>query len=231
MIVAIDGPAGSGKSTVAHAIADRCGLVFLDTGAMYRCVTLACLEGGVSPDDADAVAEVAQNIGIGFETEDGAQRVLLDGKDVTAQIRTPEIDRAVSPVSAIPAVRTVMTSLQRKVGEQGNVVAEGRDIGTVVFPDAEVKIFLTADAEARALRRALQREGMDAAIDAQATADEASVQAILADIRKRDEYDSSRKEAPLRAAEDAHQIDSSNLTLEEVIAQVIGYMEEAGWQR
>lgn len=230
MIVAIDGPAGSGKSTVAHAIADRCGLVFLDTGAMYRCVTLACIKRGVSADDAAAVAALAKGISIKFETVEGGQKVLLDGEDVSTQIRTPEVDRAVSAVSAIAEVREAMTSLQRKVGEQGDVVAEGRDIGTVVFPAAEVKVFLTANAEARARRRAIQRDGKDAATDAQATADEAAVQAILADIRKRDEYDSSRKEAPLRAADDAHQIDSSNLTLEEVIAQVMDLMEQAGWQ-
>lgn len=231
MIVAIDGPAGSGKSTVAHAIADRCGLVFLDTGAMYRCVTLACLKHGIDPQDSEAVAQVARDIRIEFESIEDGQKVLLDGEDVSTQIRTPEVDRNVSAVSAIPAVRETMTTLQRKVGEQGDVVAEGRDIGTVVFPAAEVKVFLTANAEARARRRAIQREGNDAATDAQATADEAAVQAILADIRKRDEYDSTRKEAPLRAAADAHQVDSSNLTLEEVIAQVMGLMSDAGWQQ
>lgn len=227
MIVAIDGPAGSGKSTVAHAIADRCGLTYLDTGAMYRCVTLACLERGISPDDADGAAEVAKAISIKFVPAEDGQTVLLDGRDVTADIRTPEVDRNVSAVSAVPAVRKAMVALQRAVGEQGDVVAEGRDIGTVVYPNAEVKVFLTADAEARAHRRAVQREGGDAATDKTATADAAAEQAILADIRRRDELDSTRKEAPLRPAEDAHHIDSSRLGVDEVVDKIIELMEEA----
>ena len=227
MIVAIDGPAGSGKSTVAHAIAEQCGFTYLDTGAMYRCVTLACLEQGVDVQDDEAVSEVARKARIEFGAGEQGQTVCLNGKDVTADIRTPQIDKNVSAVSAIPAVREAMVSLQRAVGEQGDVVAEGRDIGTVVFPNAEVKVFLTADAEARAHRRAVQREGGDAAKDAAAQADTASEQAILAEIRRRDELDSTRKEAPLRAAEDAHHIDSSSLGVEEVVSEVIRLMEEA----
>lgn len=227
MIIAIDGPAGSGKSTVAHAIAERCGITYLDTGAMYRSVTLACLRHGVDLEDAEAVAEVARGVRIEFGNGDAGQTVLLDGQDVTADIRTPEVDRNVSVVSAVPAVRSAMVALQRAVGEQGDVVAEGRDIGTVVFPNAEVKVFLTADAEARAHRRAVQRGGGDAAKDAAAQADTASEQAILAEIRRRDELDSTRKEAPLRAAEDAHHIDSSSLGVEEVVSEVIRLMEEA----
>lgn len=227
MIIAIDGPAGSGKSTVAHAIAQRCGITYLDTGAMYRSVTLACLRRGVDLRDADAVAAVAREVRIEFCNDGSGQTVLLDGQDVTADIRTPEVDRNVSVVSAVPAVRAAMVTLQRAVGEQGDVVAEGRDIGTVVFPDAEVKVFLTADAEARAHRRAVQREGGDAAKDAAAQADTDREQAILEEIRRRDKLDSTRKEAPLRAAEDAHHIDSSTLGVEEVVAEVIRLMEEA----
>ena len=227
MIVAIDGPAGSGKSTVAHAIAERCGLTYLDTGAMYRCVTLMCLRRGVAPDDAEGAAEVARSIRIEFEPTENGQRVLVDGQDVTADIRTPEVDRAVSAVSAVPDVRTAMVALQRAVGEQGDVVAEGRDIGTVVYPHAEVKVFLTADAEARAHRRAVQREGGDAALDATATADAEAEQAILADIRRRDQLDSTRKEAPLRPADDACHIDSSNLGVDEVVERIVKLMEEA----
>ncbi len=227
MIVAIDGPAGSGKSTVAHAIAERCGITYLDTGAMYRSVTLACLQRGVDVTDADAVAALAQGVRIEFGSNEGGQTVLLDGVDVTSAIRTPEVDRTVSAVSAIPAVRAAMVSLQRAVGEAGDVVAEGRDIGTVVYPNAEVKVFLTADATARAHRRAVQRAGKDAATDASATADADAERAILADLKRRDELDSTRKEAPLRPAEDAHHIDSSQMGVEEVVAEVIRLIEEA----
>ena len=225
MIVAIDGPAGSGKSTVARAIAERCGLTYLDTGAMYRCVTLACLRRGIADDDVDGVAGVARGVRIEFGVSGEGQTVLLDGGDVTRDIRTPEVDRAVSAVSAIPAVRDVMVELQRRVGKAGDVVAEGRDIGTVVFPHADVKVFLTADAEARAHRRAVQREGGDVARDAWASADVAEEQAILAEIRRRDELDSTRREAPLRPADDAHHIDSSAMGVDEVVARVIELME------
>lgn len=228
MIVAIDGPAGSGKSTVAHAIAERCGLTYLDTGAMYRCVTLACLRGGIDLTDAEAVTAVAERIRIEFGASEGGQTVILDGVDVTGDIRTPEVDHNVSVVSAVPGVRRAMVKLQRAVGEAGSVVAEGRDIGTVVYPNAEVKVFLTADAEARAHRRAVQREGKDAATDASATADSKDEQAILEDIRRRDQLDSTRKEAPLRPAEDAHHIDSSSLTVDEVVDSIVRLMEEVG---
>lgn len=227
MKVAIDGPAGSGKSTVAHAIADRMGFTLLDTGAMYRSVALTCLERGIDINDADAVTKVAESITITFGRGEAGQTVQVDGHDVTAAIRTPEVDKAVSPVAAIPAVRTAMVAQQRTIGAEGDVVAEGRDIGTVVFPDAEVKVFLTADASARALRRAVQRDGGDAATDANAQADEAAVAEILADIQRRDAYDSSREASPLRPAEDAHHIDSSNLTVDEVVGQVIALMEGA----
>lgn len=230
MIVAIDGPAGSGKSTVAHAIAERCGLTYLDTGAMYRCVTLACLRRGTDLSDAEAVAEVARSITIEFGASEQGQTVALDGADVTADIRTPEVDRNVSVVAAVPAVREAMVVLQRAVGERGSVVAEGRDIGTVVYPNAEVKVFLTADAEARAHRRAVQRGGGDAATDATATADAEEERAILADIKRRDELDSSRKEAPLRPADDAHHIDSSSLGVDEVVDAVVDLMRQKGWQ-
>ena len=227
MIIAIDGPAGSGKSTVAHAIAERCGVTYLDTGAMYRSVTLACLRRGVDLDDADAVAAVAREVRIEFGNDGTRQTVMLDGQDVTADIRTPEVDRNVSVVSAVPAVRSAMVALQRAGGEQGDGVAEGRDIGTVVFPNAEVKVFLTADAEARAHRRAVQREGGDAAKDATAQADTAQERAILEEIRRRDKLDSTRKEAPLRAADDAHHIDSSSMGVDEVVSEVMRLMEEA----
>lgn len=227
MIVAIDGPAGSGKSTVAHAIAQRCGLTYLDTGAMYRCVALACLRRAVDLGDPSAVASVARTVRIEFGGSPAGQTVLLDGQDVTEAIRTPEVDRSVSVVAAIPEVRFALVAQQRTMGEQGDVVAEGRDIGTVVFPDAEVKVFLTADAEARAHRRAVQREGGDAATDASATADAEQERAILQDIRRRDELDSTRAEAPLRPAADAHHIDSSALGVGEVVDAIVHLIENA----
>lgn len=218
MKVAIDGPAGSGKSTIAHALAKECGLTMLDTGAMYRSVTLACHERGVDINDNDAVAQVAQDIAISFGTaEDGTQTVAIDGKDVTAGIRTLQIDADVSAVSAIPAVREAMVAQQRTLGEVGDVVAEGRDIGTVVFPDAEVKVFLTANPEARAHRRALQRDIVDEEKEAE----------ILADLKRRDEADSSREVAPLRPAEDAVHIDSSSMTIEEEVAQISALIDTA----
>jgi len=228
MIVAIDGPAGSGKSTVAKAVAKRRLLTFLDTGAMYRAVTHVCLTQGVDVSDAEAVTKVANDITIEFgASADGeAQTIAVNGVDATAEIRTAEVDRNVSAVSAVPAVREAMVALQRKMGAEGDVVAEGRDIGTVVFPNADVKVFLTADAEARAHRRAVQRTGADAATDPEATTDAAEEQQILDDLKRRDELDSSRETSPLKPAEDAVHIDSSNLTLEEVISQVESLMDK-----
>ena len=220
MIVAIDGPSGSGKSSIAHAIADRYHLTFLDTGAMYRSVAAECLRQGVDPEDAEGVAAVARDITIEFVATPAGQTVIANGRDVTEEIRTPEVELAVSPVSATPAVREVMVALQRRVGETGDVVAEGRDIGTVVFPAADVKVFLTATPEARARRRAVQRGGGDLAQDATASADPAEEAKILADLKRRDDYDSSRATSPLRPAGDAVIIDSSDLGFEDVIARI-----------
>ncbi len=218
MKVAIDGPAGSGKSTIAHALAEECGLTMLDTGAMYRSVTLACHEREIDVNDAEAVTELAKKVSIAFgKAEDGTQTVSLDGQDVTSAIRTPQIDADVSAVSAIPGVREAMIAQQRALGESGDVVAEGRDIGTVVFPDAEVKVFLTANPEERAHRRALQRDIDDPNKEA----------AILADLKRRDEADSTREVAPLRPAEDATHIDSSSMTIEEEVAQIAALISAA----
>lgn len=226
MIVAIDGPSGSGKSSVAREVARRCGLTYLDTGAMYRSVALACLERGVDPDDAPAVSRVARSARIEFAPGEGGQRVLLDGEDVTARIRTPEVERAVSPVSANPEVREAMVAQQRAAGEGGDIVAEGRDIGTVVFPGADVKVFLSASPEARARRRAVQRQGGNLATGDDVSVDAEAERAILADLVRRDEYDSSREASPLRAADDAVAIDSSDLGFEEVVGSVIALSPE-----
>lgn len=226
MIVAIDGPSGSGKSSVAREIARRCDLTYLDTGAMYRSVALACLRRGVDPEDADAVATVARDVSIEFANGESGQRVLVDGDDVTSEIRTPEVELAVSPVSANPAVRETMVALQRRAGESGDVVAEGRDIGTVVFPSADVKVFLVASPEARARRRAVQRQGGNLATGDAVSVDSADERAILDDLMRRDAYDSSREASPLRPADDATHIDSSELSFEEVVSAIVGLSPE-----
>ena len=226
MIVAIDGPSGSGKSSVAREIARRCDLTYLDTGAMYRSVAYVCLERGVDPDDADAVAKVARDVTIEFVPDGDGQRVLANGEDVTAQIRTPEVELAVSPVSANPRVRETMVALQRAAGERGDVVAEGRDIGTVVFPGADVKVFLSASPEARARRRAVQRGGGNLATGDAVSVDARAEQKILEDLVRRDAYDSSREASPLRPADDAHHIDSSELSFEDVVSAILGLSPE-----
>ena len=226
MIVAIDGPSGSGKSSVAREVARRCGLTYLDTGAMYRSVAHACLERGVDPADDAATAEVARGLAIEFLPDGEGQRVIAGGEDVTAQIRTPEVERAVSPVSANPAVREAMVAAQRRFGETGDVIAEGRDIGTVVFPAADVKVFLSASPEARARRRAVQRGGGDLARGVGADVDAKEERAVLEAIVRRDAYDSPRAASPLRPAADAARIDSSELPFEEVVRAVIALSPE-----
>lgn len=226
MIVAIDGPSGSGKSSVARELARRCNLAYLDTGAMYRSVALSCLERGIDPADADAVAERARHIDISFEQTAGGQRVVVDGQDVTDTIRTPEVELAVSPVAANPAVREAMVALQRQVGERGDVIAEGRDIGTVVFPAADLKVFLSASAETRARRRAVQRQGGNLACGDDVEVDAKDEQAIFTDLVRRDEYDANRETSPLRPAEDAHHIDSSQLSFEQVIDAILDLSDE-----
>lgn len=226
MKVAIDGPAGSGKSTVAKQIAKQRNLSYLDTGAMYRSVAFTCLEQGIDLTNTKAVIAQAQAIDIRFEQGDAGQRVFVNDKEVTSQIRTAQVDQNVSTVAAIPQVREAMVALQRKAGEKIDVVAEGRDIGTVVFPHAEVKVFLTADASARAHRRAVEREGGNAAQQDVAT-DVAEEQRILEDIVRRDNIDSTRETSPLVPAKDAVHIDSSHLSVDEVCAQIEKLMDEA----
>ncbi|MGN0072831.1 MAG: (d)CMP kinase [Coriobacteriales bacterium] len=211
MIIAIDGPAGSGKSTVAKQVAKMLGFHYLDTGAMYRSVAWLALERGISLDDAVAVARLAREEAVVFSHEPGnplPSGVEIAGHDVTLEIRTPRIDKAVSPVSAIPEVREALTQQQRAIAASENIVMEGRDIGTVVFPNAELKVFLTASAEERARRRALQ--------NAQRGFGETDQAAILADIIRRDQADSTRSVAPLRPAEDAVQLDSTGMGIDEV---------------
>lgn len=216
MIIAIDGPAGSGKSTIARELSRRLGFEKLDTGAMYRAVAFTALDRGIDLDDEAAVDALASAITIRF-TPGESGSITVDGRDVSREIRTPLVDANVSKVSAYPGVRTAMLEPQRALAQNHDVVAEGRDIGTVVFPDAEVKVFLTADPRVRAQRRVLQRHGGDVA-DAHAL--ESEVAETLASIERRDALDASRDVAPLVAASDAVQIDSTAFTIDEVTDQI-----------
>ncbi len=224
MIIAIDGPAGSGKSTIAREVASRLGFSKLDTGAMYRSVALSALQRGISLDDASATAELARDIHITFGAEShGNVSVFVDGIDVSDAIRTPEVDRNVSAAAANPGVRAAMLDPQRRFAEGRDVVAEGRDIGTVVFPNAELKVFLTADPRERARRRVLQRlEG----VEVDASAIEAEVERTLADIQRRDALDSEREAAPLTCADDAVRIDSTNHTIDGIVSMIEGLIAE-----
>lgn len=210
LVIAIDGPAGSGKSTIAARLAKKFGYTNLESGAMYRAVALKALENGVDLDDAEALRELAEETAIGLEPLGDGNRVLLDGRDVSRRIREADVTAAASRVSVHPAVRRVLVDRQRAMGEHGGVVMEGRDIGTVVFPNAEVKIFLDADANVRAERRLLQNV-------APAPNNAQQVRAEMAD---RDRRDQTRTTSPLVAAADAVHIDSTHKSIDEVVAQI-----------
>jgi cytidylate kinase len=213
MVIAIDGPAGAGKSTVARALASELGFTYLDSGAMYRCVALATLRRGVDPDDPDAATSVAGEISISLDDD----RVELDGEDVSAEIRKQGVTEASSRVSVHPGVREAMVERQRELIAAGRYVAEGRDIGTVVSPDSPLKVFLTASPEERARRRAAQT-GEDPA-------------AVLAAQRKRDERDETREHSALRAADDAVEIDTTGLNQNEVVARIASVARDRGIAR
>lgn len=225
MIVAIDGPAGSGKSTIAREVARRYGFEKLDTGALYRTVALACADEGIDLADERAVTACAGSLDIRFDAHGRETRISADGRDVSEAIRSPRVDRIVSAVSAYPGVRAAMLPVQRRFAEGRDVVAEGRDIGTVVFPAAELKVFLTADPRERARRRVLQRHERDAdPIGPEAV--EAEVSETLADLERRDDADSHRAVAPLAAAPDAVRIDSTAHSIDEIVDEVGALIRE-----
>jgi cytidylate kinase len=208
MVIAIDGPAGAGKSSVARAVADALGFTYLDSGAMYRCVALAAIERSADLDDDAAMGKLADSLHIELEGE----RVSLDGRDVSAAIREPEVSEASSRVSVHPQVREAMVAQQRQMIDRGRYVAEGRDIGTVVSPEAPLKVFLTASAQERARRRAAQT-GEDAG-------------AVLGAQRERDERDESREHSALRPAADAIEIDTTRIGFDQVVERVTALAEE-----
>ncbi|MBK9070139.1 MAG: (d)CMP kinase [Myxococcales bacterium] len=213
MVITIDGPAGAGKSTLARMLAQALGLALLDTGAIYRSVALLALEAGTSLDDAPALAALAGTMTLRFAFEGDVNRVFVNGRDVTALVRRPDISLATSQVSAHPGVRTALLNLQRQLGDvEPGVVVEGRDTGTVVFPHAAIKFFLTAGDEVRARRRVAEQQASGHDVDFAET---------LKEIRQRDERDSSRGTAPLKAADDAVVVDSSGRDLEDVLREML----------
>ena len=211
-VIAIDGPAGSGKSTVAKALAARLGLGYLDTGAMYRAVTFAALRRGIDPGEAEQVARMVPDL----ELAVGPDGVVVDGVDATIEIRGPEVSRAVSIVAATPGVRTEMVRRQREwVAEHEGGVLEGRDIGTVVFPDAELKVYLTADPEVRAQRRSQEVSDLD-------------YETVAADLARRDAYDSGREVSPLTEAPDAFVVDTTGKDVDEIIEVIAAKVGDGG---
>jgi len=209
-VIAIDGPAGAGKSTVAKKLAERLGLLYLDTGAMYRALTLKAIELGVKPEEEEKLIKLASQTRIEFDPT--GRRIFMDGKEVTDRIRSPEVDKVISDYVKIPGLRRVMVQKQRELGKEGGVVAEGRDIGTVVFPDADLKIYLDASPQVRALRRwrELKAKGIEISLDE-----------IERDIIARDLKDSTRKVAPLKPAPDAIRLDTSDMSVDQVVEEIM----------
>ena len=211
-VVAIDGPAGSGKGTITKLVAEKRNLVSIDTGAMYRCVALECLNNNVSHTDIEGINKILENINIELKNDNGVKRVILNGKDVSEEIRTPKVDDIVAKYAAVKEIRDKMTPLQRKMGETQNIIMEGRDIGTVVFPNADVKIFLDCSLEERAKRRYKQdiEKGM-----------RVTYEEVLESIKERHRLETERDIAPFIKAEDAVAIDTTKLTIDEVVEEVL----------
>lgn len=215
--IAIDGPAGAGKSTVAKGLAKKLGYIYVDTGALYRAIGVYALRKGINTKDADGVGNVLKYITVELKFVDGVQKVFLCGEDVSVDIRTPDASMAASNVSAIPSVRAFLLDLQRDIAKKNNCLMDGRDIGTVVLPNAQIKIFMTADVEERAMRRykELQEKGIDD-----------SYEQVLAEMKERDYQDSNRPIAPLKPAEDSIMFDSTGYTLEQSIDELSALIGE-----
>lgn len=212
-IVTVDGPAGSGKSTIAKIIAKKYGFTYLDTGAMYRMIALYALENSVDLEDSKAIESMLENTKLDIV----GNQFFLNGRDVSEEIRTPRVSAVVSPVSAIKEVRVKLVELQREISKGKKIILDGRDIGTVVFPNGDVKIYLVASPEERAKRRLKEYEQKGV---------EADYKSVLASIKERDYIDSTRKESPLKKAQDAHEIDSSTLSIDDVVGIISKYIDE-----
>ena len=211
-MIAIDGPAGSGKSTTAKILAARLGYQYLDTGAMYRALTWFAIQHGVAPSDGPKLTILARSVAINFETREDVNRVFINGEDVTEAIRTPMVTQLVSEVSAHKGVRQAMVDKQRELGEKGEIVAEGRDTTTVVFPDADVKVYLDCDVATRAQRRLIDMARMGVST---------TLQEQMAEISRRDKHDSERKHSPLTRSRDAYLVETTNTTIEEQVERVL----------
>ena len=203
--IAIDGPAGSGKSTLAKMVAERLGFTYLDTGAMYRAITYLAIRKGIV-DDEEAVSKFVQDLDVTLKFENGVTRVFVNGEEVTDHIRTPEVNGKVSEISAMPAVRKELVRMQQQMGKVGNIVAEGRDTTTVVFPNADVKIYLVASVDVRAERR--HKEYLEKGVDI-------DIEGVKENLKKRDAIDSGREVSPLKKAENAIEVDTSSLSVDE----------------
>lgn len=215
MLITIDGPAGAGKTTVSRILAQRLGFRYVDTGALYRGIALASLGANIAADDDDGLETMLDNLAIEFVVQDGATRLMLNEQDITDKIRTPEVSLAASVVSARPVVRQYLLNIQHKLGSRKKAVFEGRDMGTVVFPEADLKFYLDASVEVRAIRRFDELKDQSGQ----------SIGQVEADIRQRDKNDSTRAVAPLRAAKDAIVIDATTLSVEQVVNTMLKHIQ------